>query len=124
MTRREELAAGLQRVHDRVERACAAAGREPGEVELVAVTKFFPASDVDLLVDLGVRHIGENRHQEAAAKMLEVRRRADLTLHFIGQLQTNKAGAVARYADVVQSLDRPRLAAPSSSSSPAMYAPP
>jgi hypothetical protein len=110
MTRREELAAGLERVHDRVERACAAAGRDPGEVELVAVTKFFPASDVDLLVDLGVRHIGENRHQEAAAKMLEVRRRGDLTLHFIGQLQTNKAGAVARYADVVQSVDRPRLA--------------
>jgi pyridoxal phosphate enzyme (YggS family) len=110
MTRREELAAGLQHVLRRVERACAVAGRDPGEVELVAVTKFFPASDVDLLVDLGVRHIGENRHQEAAAKMLEVRRRADLTLHFIGQLQTNKAGAVARYADVVQSVDRPRLA--------------
>jgi PLP dependent protein len=109
MTRREELAAGLQDVHDRVERACAAAGRRPEEVELVAVTKFFPASDIDLLVDLGVRHIGENRHQEAAAKMLEVQRRADLTLHFIGQLQSNKAGAVARYADVVQSVDRPRL---------------
>jgi pyridoxal phosphate enzyme (YggS family) len=107
--RREELAAGLATVRARIAAAAAAAGRED-EPTLVAVTKFFPASDVDLLADLGVTDIGENRDQEASAKLEEVARRADLTVHFIGQLQTNKAGSVARYADVVQSLDRAKLA--------------
>jgi PLP dependent protein len=109
MSRRDELAARLRAVHERIERACSAAGRSPGEVELIAVTKFFPASDVDLLAELGVRHVGENRHQEAVEKVAGLAHRADLTVHFIGQLQTNKAAAVARYADVVQSVDRPRL---------------
>ena len=109
MSRREELEAGLAAVRRRIEDACAAAGRDPAEVELIAVTKFFPPSDVDLLAELGVRHIGENRHQEAAAKLAEVRRRDALTVHFIGQLQTNKAAAVAEYADVVQSVDRIKL---------------
>ncbi len=107
--RRDELALGLARVRGRIERACAAAGREPAGVHLIAVTKFFPASDVDLLAQLGVRAIGENRHQEAAAKVAELRHRDELEVHFIGQLQTNKAGAVAQYADVVQSVDRLRL---------------
>jgi pyridoxal phosphate enzyme (YggS family) len=109
MSRREQLAGRLAVVHERIERACSAAGRSPGEVELIAVTKFFPASDVDLLAELGVRHVGENRHQEAVEKVAGIAHRADLTVHFIGQLQTNKAAAVARYADVVQSVDRPRL---------------
>ena len=113
--RRDELATGLGAVRARVERACADAGREPGEVTLVVVTKFFPASDVLLLHDLGVRHFGENRDQEAGEKFAQVRAAlgaagpAGLVLHFIGQLQTNKAGHVASYADVVQSVDRPRL---------------
>ena len=72
------------------------------------VTKFFPASDVRLLADLGVRDVGENRHQEADDKAAEC---ADLDLrwHFIGGLQSNKAAAVAAYADVVQSVDRAKL---------------
>ncbi len=73
---------------------------------MVVVTKTFPASDVRLLAELGVRDIGENRDQEAAAKAAECRD-LDLTWHFVGQLQTNKARSVARYADVVHSLDRP-----------------
>jgi hypothetical protein len=109
VSRRDQLAEGLASVHQRIERACAAAGRAPDEVELIAVTKFFPAADVDLLAELGVRHIGENRHQEAAEKVAGLRHRDQLTVHFIGQLQTNKASAVARYADVVQSVDRPKL---------------
>ena len=80
----------------------------------MVVTKFFPASDVALLAGLGVRDIGENRDQEAAAKLAELAEldpgaRAALTVHFIGQLQTNKAGSVAGYADVVHSVDRVRL---------------
>ncbi|KRF37739.1 alanine racemase [Nocardioides sp. Soil805] len=91
--------------------ACAAAGRGPDEVSLVVVTKFFPASDVRVLADLGVTDVGENRHQEASEKAAEC---VDLGLrwHFIGALQSNKASAVAAYADVVESVDRRKLVAP------------
>lgn len=108
MTRREQIEEGLARVRERIGAACADAGREPDEITLVVVTKFFPASDVRLLAELGIVHVGENRHQEAAAKAQEC---ADLDLvwHFIGGLQSNKAAAVAAYAAVVQSLDRAKL---------------
>jgi PLP dependent protein len=109
--RRQEIAAGLASVKERIATACREAGREGDEVRLVVVTKFFPASDVRLLADLGVTDVAENRHQEAEAKAAEC---ADLglTWHFIGGLQSNKATAVARYADVVHSLDRRKLVAP------------
>ncbi|MEW2356597.1 YggS family pyridoxal phosphate-dependent enzyme [Spirillospora sp. NPDC029432] len=106
--RRDELAANLADVRARIAAACAAAGRDPAEVTLVAVTKTFPASDVRLLAGLGVTDVAENRDQEAAPKAAET---ADLPLtrHFVGQLQTNKTRSVAAYADVVESVDRPRL---------------
>ena len=107
--RRAELEQRLAAVRTRIARACDAAGRSPDEVTLVAVTKFFPAADVDLLADLGITDIGENRDQEASAKLAEVAHRDDLRVHFIGQLQSKKATSVARYADVVQSVDRPKL---------------
>ncbi|MEZ0580973.1 YggS family pyridoxal phosphate-dependent enzyme [Nocardioides sp. MH1] len=111
MSRRDELAAGLAAVRERIERSCGTAGRDPGEVTLVVVTKYFPASDVALLADLGVTDVGENRHQEAEAKAAECA--ADgvegLRWHFIGGLQSNKAAAVAAYADVVHSVDRAKL---------------
>lgn len=111
MTRREELAANLAKVQERIDAACAASGRDPAEVTLVVVTKFFPESDVRLLADLGVRAVGENRHQEASAKAAAC---ADLALswHFIGSIQSNKAAAIATYSDVVQSVDRVKLVAP------------
>ncbi|SFA94191.1 hypothetical protein SAMN05192575_10241 [Nocardioides alpinus] len=111
MTRAAELAASLDAVRRRITSAAEAAGRDPAEVSLVVVTKFFPASDVRVLADLGVTDVGENRHQEAEAKAAEC---ADLGLrwHFIGGLQSNKAGAVAHYADVVESLDRAKLVGP------------
>lgn len=111
MTRADELRVGLETVRRRIAGACHDAGRDEHEVTLVVVTKFFPASDVRLLADLGVTDVGENRHQEASAKAAEC---ADLGLgwHFIGGLQSNKAGAVAAYADVVESVDRPKLVAP------------
>ena len=109
--RRDELAANLDVVRRRIADACADAGRRPDDVRLVVVTKFFPASDVRVLAELGVTDVGENRHQEAEAKAAEC---ADLGLrwHFIGGLQSNKAGAVASYADVVESVDRAKLVAP------------
>lgn len=108
--RSDEVAARLVDVRRRIEVACDAAGRDPAEVTLVAVTKYFPASDVRTLADLGVTDVGENRHQEAEAKAAEC---ADLDLawHFIGGLQSNKAAAVASYADVVESVDRAKLVA-------------
>jgi PLP dependent protein len=106
--RREELALRLAAVRERISAACDAAGRAAGEVTLIAVTKTFPASDVRLLNGLGVRDFGENRDAEAAPKAAQC---ADLDLvwHFIGQLQTNKAASVARYATFVHSVDRLRL---------------
>ena len=106
--RRAAIAGNLDQVRDRIASACARSGRSADEVTLTVVTKFFPASDVRLLAELGVRHVGENRHQEAEAKAAEC---ADLglTWHFIGGLQSNKAAAVAAYADVVESVDRAKL---------------
>lgn len=108
MTRRDELAAGLAETEQRIVAACSAAGRQREEITLVVVTKTYPASDVDLLAELGVVDVGENRHPEAGDKAAAVS--AHLRWHFLGGLQTNKAGAVARYADVVHSVDRVKLA--------------
>lgn len=111
MSRREDVAAGLAAVRERIARACGDVDRDPAEVTLVVVTKFFPADDVRLLADLGVEHVGENRHQEAEAKAADC---ADLPLtwHFIGGLQSNKAAAVTSYAGVVESVDRAKLVRP------------
>jgi PLP dependent protein len=106
--RREELASALARVEQRIEEACRAAGRRRSEITLIAVTKTYPASDIRLLAGLGVTDIGENRDQEASAKVAECAD-LDLTWHFIGQLQTNKARSVVRYADLIHSVDRSRL---------------
>lgn len=106
--RKEQLAANLAQVEERIASACAAAGRMREEVTLIVVTKTYPASDVRILHELGVRHVAENRDQDAAPKATEC---ADLSLtwHFVGQLQTNKVRSVASYVDVVQSVDRTKL---------------
>lgn len=106
--RRAELAANLAEVRARIDAACRAAGRDPAEVALIVVTKTWPADDVRLLADLGVRDVGENRDQEAAPKAAACTG-LGLRWHFVGQLQTNKAKSVVRYADVVHSVDRPHL---------------
>jgi pyridoxal phosphate enzyme (YggS family) len=108
VSRREELAAGLEAVRERIASACSSAGRAADEVTLVVVTKFFPADDVRLLAELGVTDVGENRHPEGRDKAAAC---ADLPLrwHYIGGLQSNKAAAVASYAHVVESVDRAKL---------------
>jgi pyridoxal phosphate enzyme (YggS family) len=109
--RRAELAASLERVRERIARACEAAGRPPDAVTLTAVTKTYPASDVLLLAGLGVTDVAENRDQEASAKADAVRAGgARPRWHFVGQLQRNKARSVIGYADVVESVDSVRLA--------------
>jgi pyridoxal phosphate enzyme (YggS family) len=112
--RRADLARNLAAVRARISAACDAAGRDPAELTLIAVTKTYPASDVLELARLGLTDFGENRDQEAAPKAAEVAAvpavAGMVTWHFIGQLQTNKARGVARYASVVHSVDRVRLA--------------
>ncbi|MET7422909.1 YggS family pyridoxal phosphate-dependent enzyme [Dactylosporangium sp. NPDC005555] len=105
--RTEEIARNLAAVRERIAAACEAAGREPDEVTLIAVTKTYPASDAARLAELGVLDVGENRDQEAAPKAAATP--ADLRWHFIGQLQRNKARSVASYSSVVHSVDSLRL---------------
>lgn len=106
--RRTELAGNLARVEERIGAACAAAGRKREDVTLIVVTKTHPASDVRILHGLGVRHVAENRDQDAAPKAAACAD-LDLTWHFVGQLQTNKVRSVVDYARVVQSVDRVKL---------------
>lgn len=103
-----ELGDRLTDVDGRIADAAREAGRDPAELTRIVVTKFHPVSLIRELFELGVRDMGENRHQEAAAKASEL---ADLDLawHFVGQLQSNKAKAVRRYARAVHSVDRASL---------------
>jgi PLP dependent protein len=102
------LAERLAAVRSGVSDAARAAGRAPEELTTIVVTKFHPASLVRELAALGVRDVGENRHQEAQEKAAEL---ADLGLrwHFVGQLQSKKARQVRRYAQVIHSIDRSSL---------------
>jgi hypothetical protein len=110
-SRRDQLAFRLAEVRRRIAKACDAAGRDAGEITLIAVTKTRPASDVQLLHELGIGDVGENRDAEAAPKAAQCAGLTDLTWHFIGQLQTNKCQSVVGYAGVVHSVDRLRLVA-------------
>lgn len=105
------ISAALHAIRLRIDQAARAAGRQPCDVTLVAVSKTHPASDVAEAIAAGQLCFGENRVQEAAAKFLPLRgAHASLRLHLIGALQTNKAEEAVRIADVIESLDRPRLA--------------
>lgn len=112
--RRAALAAALATVQARMADSCAVAHRDPHDLTLIAVTKGFPASDIATLAELGVHDIGESRDQHAKVKVTQL---ADspvadrLRWHFVGRLQTNKARSVARYAQVVHSVDRADLVA-------------
>lgn len=106
--RAEQIRTNLAAVREDIAAAARKADRDPGEITLIAVTKTYPASDVRILAELGVLDVGENRDQEAAPKA-EATAGLGLRWHFIGQLQTNKAGSVAAYADFVHSVDRARL---------------
>jgi pyridoxal phosphate enzyme (YggS family) len=108
--RRAELVTSLGAVRARIADACAAVGRDQRDVTLVAVTKTFPASDVATLVGIGVGDIGENKDQEARAKIEQLRDASlDIRWHMVGRLQSNKARSVASYAHAVHTIDRPKL---------------
>jgi pyridoxal phosphate enzyme (YggS family) len=105
--RQAQVAQNLAAVRERIAAAALACGRDPSSVTLIAVTKTYPASDVAVLADLGVRDIGENRDQEAEPKAAAMEAAGvEVRWHYIGQLQRNKARSVARYAYLVHSVDR------------------
>ena len=127
--RQAELVTSLGALRARVSEACSAAGRDPREITLIAVTKTYPAADVATLAQLGVLDVGESKDQEARGKLAElahavpaehgengehgaaeVRAPAALRWHLVGRLQTNKARSVAGYAHAVHSVDRTKLA--------------
>lgn len=96
----------LRDVRRRIEDAATDAGRDPGDITTIVVTKFQPVELIRELAALGVSDFGESRHQEARAKAAEL---PDVRWHFVGRLQTNKARQVARYAAAIHSVDRVEL---------------
>jgi PLP dependent protein len=107
----EAISANLATVRGRIEAAARTAGRPPEGVTLVAVSKTHPADSVRAALAAGQRVFGENRVQEAIAKFPGLRRDyPDLKLHLIGPLQTNKVKDAVAHCDVIETVDRPRLA--------------
>ncbi|SIN78332.1 hypothetical protein SAMN05443544_1116 [Agromyces cerinus subsp. cerinus] len=104
----DSLAGRLAEVTGQVSDAARDAGRDPGGITTIVVTKFHPASLVEQLAALGVRDVGENRHQEAQAKAAELAA-LDLRWHFVGQLQSKKARQARAYAAAIHSVDRAAL---------------
>jgi PLP dependent protein len=104
-----ELRASAQRLERRIAAACEAAGRPRGEITLIAVTKTFPASDVeDWYRATGLPDVGEAREQELRAKQAQLGE-LPVRWHFLGRLQANKTRSIGRRADVVHSVDREAL---------------
>ncbi|RUP03338.1 MAG: YggS family pyridoxal phosphate-dependent enzyme [Mycobacterium sp.] len=114
--RQSELTRSLAAVRSRLAAAAEAAGRNVGEIKLLPITKFFPASDVAILARLGVRAVGESREQEASAKVAAVARllgasgeSRQMQWHMVGQIQRKKAKALARWAHTAHSVDSQQL---------------
>ena len=108
--RSQHVANGLADVREQVAAAATAASRSPDDVCLVVVTKTWPSSDTRILHALGVRDVGENRQQDVERKVAELADLDDLSWHFIGQIQSNKAAKIAASSDVVHSVDSVKVA--------------
>ena len=103
MSRAEDIAANLAQVQEKISRAAAASDRTLDEITLIAVTKNFPVSDAQILYDLGIRNMSENRDEEGARKSEQLP--ADIRWHFQGQIQSRKIKSISSWADVIHSLD-------------------
>jgi pyridoxal phosphate enzyme (YggS family) len=102
----------FEAIRARVDAAATQAGRDPGSVALIAVSKVQPEVRVTAVLEAGCRLFGENRVQEAQARWTPLRERfSDVALHLIGPLQTNKARTAVAFFDAIHTLDRPKLAA-------------
>ena len=104
MSRKDQILSNLESVKEKISAAAQAAGRSPSEITLIAVTKTFPVSDLEILYELGVRNFGENRDQEAAPKVGALP--ADITWHFQGGIQSNKLKSISNWASVIHSVDK------------------
>jgi len=104
MSRKDQIHLNLELVKEKISAAAQAAGRSPSEITLIAVTKTFPVSDLEILYELGVRNFGENRDQEAAPKVGVLP--ADITWHFQGGIQSNKLKSISNWASVIHSVDK------------------
>jgi pyridoxal phosphate enzyme (YggS family) len=104
MTRRTEISENLVEVQERIKTAAKKAGRNLEDIHLIVVTKGFPASDVEILKELGISDFGENRDSDAATKAALVAG----TWHFQGQIQSNKLKSICSWANVIHSLDDSR----------------
>lgn len=103
---------GLPEIQERIARAARAAGRRPDDIALIAVSKMQPEDRIAAVLAAGHRLFGENRVQEAESRWIKRRDRyPDLELHLIGPLQTNKVKEAVALFGMIQSLDRPKLAA-------------
>ncbi|MFZ1814878.1 MAG: YggS family pyridoxal phosphate-dependent enzyme [Rhizobiaceae bacterium] len=101
----------LELVHAAIEKAARASGREPGSVSLVCVSKTFDGDAIRPVIAAGQRVFGENRVQEAQGKWIELKKETDtIELHLIGPLQSNKAGVAVQLFDVIETVDREKIA--------------
>ena len=102
---------GLTEIRERIATAARAAGRDPADVTLVAVSKVQPPERIEAMLAAGHKVFGENRVQEAQSRWPALRERyRDVELHLIGPLQTNKVRQAVELFDVIESVDRPKLA--------------
>lgn len=102
----------LSEIHDRIAAAEVKAGRSPGSVKLIAVSKVQPLERIEAVLDAGHRLFGENRVQEATGKWPELKARFEgVEVHLVGPLQTNKARQAMELFEAIHSVDRPKIAA-------------
>ena len=108
MSRVDEISGNLEKVKEQIKLAAASANRLSEEITLVAVTKTFPVSDIEILYSLGIRDFGENRDQEASAKVGLLPK--DVRWHFQGQIQSNKLKSITSWASFIHSVDQLKYA--------------
>jgi pyridoxal phosphate enzyme (YggS family) len=108
MSRVDEISANLEKVKEQIKLAAASANRLSDDITLVVVTKTFPVSDIEILYSLGIRDFGENRDQEASAKVGLLPK--DVRWHFQGQIQSNKLKSITSWASFIHSVDQLRYA--------------
>ena len=108
MSRVDEISANLEKVKEQIKLAAASANRLSDDITLVAVTKTFPVSDIEILYSLGIRDFGENRDQEASAKVGLLPK--DVRWHFQGQIQSNKLKSITSWASYIHSVDQLKYA--------------
>ena len=108
MSRVDEISGNLEKVKEQIKLAAASANRLSEEITLVAVTKTFPVSDIEILYSLGIRDFGENRDQEASEKVGLLPK--DVRWHFQGQIQSNKLKSITSWASYIHSVDQLKYA--------------